>query len=406
MGLILITFLAGCTQTGEKAGGNIKEVKLGLLVDLSGSLATYGQNEKHACEIAEEKVNEYFKEHNIPYKVKLYVEDTKADPKICLDKVQALHAIGVNAFIGPMSSSEVKNVKSYSLSNKVIFVSQSSTADPKILGFMSPEEKKYIFRFVPTDSFQGKAIGDLAKELNLKNVIILYRKDAWGEGLKDAIVKKMKDNGINIINIIPYDPQINDWSPIIQTLSDNIKDKGEDTGVVFVGYEEGATLLSQINDNSPILNHIWIGTDGVANSEKIIKEVKDKAVKVKLYSTMFKSESEAAKELEKIFKEKNYGNIDQYALNAYDAFWVVSLAYVDMLNKTGKYDADVLSNMIKEVTKKYSEGVYGVEPVSGYIELNEWNDRASGDYGIFMVTEKGWKLAGIWHSKDGKIEWL
>jgi branched-chain amino acid transport system substrate-binding protein len=50
LGAILIgsVFLAGCTQKQEEE--NV--IKVGLLVDLSGGLATYGNNEKHICEIA------------------------------------------------------------------------------------------------------------------------------------------------------------------------------------------------------------------------------------------------------------------------------------------------------------------------------------------------------------------
>ncbi|ADC69353.1 Extracellular ligand-binding receptor [Methanocaldococcus sp. FS406-22] len=404
LGAVLIgsLFLAGCTQKEETE----KEIKVGLLVDLSGGLATYGNNEKHICEIAEEKINKYFEEKGIPYKVKLYVEDTKADPNVCLQKVQALHAQGINLFLGPMASGEVKNIKGFINSNKIVIISPSSTAPPQMIGFTTPEEKKYVFRFVPTDNFQGNAIGDVAKELGLKNVIIIYRDDAWGDGLEKATVEKLKANGINVIDEIPYDPNIGDWSPIIQTTTNKIAGKGNDTGIVFIGYEEVATLLSQIDDDSPLLKHVWIGCDGTANSKKVLEEAKNKAIKVKLYSTMFQSETDEAKKIKEEFKKRGYGEPDQYALNVYDAFWVGAISYAEMLNETGgKYDADLLSKLIKENTVKYSEGQFGVKSVTGYIKLNEWNDRASGNYGIFAVTKDGWKLVGIWDSTTGKINW-
>ncbi|CAB3287089.1 ABC-type Extracellular ligand-binding receptor [Methanocaldococcus lauensis] len=403
MGAILIgsVFLTGCTQKQEEE--NV--IKVGLLVDLSGGLATYGNNEKHICEIAEEKINKYFEEKGIPYKVKLYVEDTKADPKVCLDKMQALHAMGINFFLGPMASGEVKNVKNFVNSNKLVIISPSSTAPPEAIGCAKPEDKKYIFRFVPTDNFQGNAIGDLAKELGLKNVIVIYRKDAWGDGLEKATVEKLKANGIKVIDEIPYDPNIGDWSPIIQTATNDISGKGNDTGIIFIGYEEVATLLAQIKDDSPLLNYKWVGCDGTANSKKVIEEVKDKAIKVGLYSTMFYSETDEAEKLKEEFKKRGYGEPDQYALNVYDAFWVGAISYAEMLNESGKYDADLLAKKIKENAIKYSEGQFGVKSVTGYIKLNEWNDRASGNYGIFAVTKDGWKLVGIWDSTTGKISW-
>ncbi|WP_048056294.1 ABC transporter substrate-binding protein [Methanocaldococcus fervens] len=405
LGAILISgvFLSGCTQKQEEE--NV--IKVGVLTDLSGSLASYGLNKKIVCEIGEEKINKYFEERGIPYRVKIYVEDTKSDPKVCLDKMQALHAQGINFYLGPRSSAEVKNAKNFVNSNKLVIISSASTAPPEIIGCTTPEEKKYIFRFTPTDDFQGNAIGDVAKELGLKNVIVIYRKDAWGDGLEKATVKKLKANRINVIDEIPYDPNIGDWSPIIQTATDKIAGKGADTGIIFIGYEEAATLLAQIKDDSPLLAHVWIGCDGTANSEKILEEVKEKAIKVKFYSTMFKSETEEAEKIKEEFKKRGLGEPDQYALNAYDAFWVGAISYVEMLNETGgKYNADILAKKIKENAIKYSEGQFGITPVTGYIKLNEWNDRVSGNYGIYVVTEEGWKLAGIWDSTTKKVNWI
>lgn len=50
----------------------------------------------------------YFKKEGLPYQVELYVEDTRTDPKIALEKIQTLKSKGVNVIIGPTSSGEVK----------------------------------------------------------------------------------------------------------------------------------------------------------------------------------------------------------------------------------------------------------------------------------------------------------
>ncbi|MDK2853132.1 MAG: branched-chain amino acid transport system substrate-binding protein [Thermococcaceae archaeon] len=50
---------------------------------------------------------------------------------------------------------------------------------------------------------------------------------------------------------------------------------------------------------------------------------------------------------------------------------------------------------IKEVLEKYNSAVYGVRPVTGTIELDEWNDRVSGNYAIYKFTESGLNMIGI-----------
>ncbi|MEM4524199.1 MAG: hypothetical protein QXF29_03740, partial [Archaeoglobaceae archaeon] len=90
--LLAIVFLSGCAQVPEK---KVEEIKIGVLVDLSGPLTTYGTSIKNTLSIAEEDINNYLKAKNLPYTVKFYVEDTKVEPKITLEKVQSLHAKGI-----------------------------------------------------------------------------------------------------------------------------------------------------------------------------------------------------------------------------------------------------------------------------------------------------------------------
>ncbi len=415
----LLIGLNACTKKKEEAKTEAtsqsaetkeaKPIKIGILTDLSGSLVSIGTTIKNVALIGEEKINKYLANHGYNYEVKLYIEDTQTNPSICLKKVQALSTKGVKVFIGPMSSSEVKNIASYVTSNKLIIISPSSTALPILIGFSKPEDKKYIFRFVPTDAFQGKVIATEIASLGYKNVVVLYREDAWGKGLKEATLDNLKKRGVKVVAEIGYPstPEPSDWSPYIEKLSQALKGYSpKDTAVLTICFEEEATLLSQINKDSPILNYIWFGSDGNVKSEKILKEAKENAMKVRLYSTIFYSRSDAAKELQKEYQEKGYGkDIDQYSLCAYDALWVAAISYAQMLKDLGHYDADYLVKKIRENVVKYSNGDFGVKPVTGEIGLNKWNDRSKGNYAIWAVTDKGWELAGIWHSSTGKIEW-
>ncbi len=86
--------------------------------------------------------------------------------------------------------------------------------------------------------------------------------------------------------------------------------------------------------------------------------------------------------------------------------WVLALSYAEVYDKLGKYDADEMVKVIPEVAKKYSDGEYGVMPVSGYIEFDDYNDRATGNYMIYYVTEDcTWKEAGIWKYDTNEIVW-
>lgn len=389
-----------------------EEIKIGVMVDLSGSLTTYGNDIKDTLEIAKEDINSYFKEKGMDYTVEFYVEDTKKDPNVALQKVQSLNSRGIKLVIGPMSSGEVANIKDYVTSNKIIIISPSSTALPSIIGFAKPEDKKFIFRFVGTDDLQSKAIASVLRDSGVKGVVIAYIGNAWGKGLYEAISPQLQELGIEVAKVVEYPDQVPaDFSPYISSLEEGVKalaDKyGYDkVGVVTFAYEEVYTMLAQVPDNSPLMSVVWFGCDGNALSDKIAN-VKEKAIRVGTYSTLFQSKGPAYDALKQKYMEKGYGDAPyQYAMNAYDAAWVLALAYAEVVNEKGKYDPDAMAEKIPEVTEKYSNGEYGVEPVSGKVLLNEWNDRASGDYAIYYVNKDGkWDTAGIWKFATQTVDW-
>lgn len=89
-------------------------------------------------------------------------------------------------------------------------------------------------------------------------------------------------------------------------------------------------------------------------------------------------------------------------MNAYDATWVLALAYAQV----GSYDADKIAAAIKSVAEKYSKGEYGVLPVSGDIELDEYNDRVVPEYKIYAVKDGKWTEMGTWKYATNEITWV
>ncbi|WP_410509347.1 ABC transporter substrate-binding protein [Methanosarcina hadiensis] len=414
--IIIIVFVSGCMQTGEKtaAEAEVKEVEIpvGVLVDLSGPLTTYGWDIKTATTIAGEDVNKKFAEDGKPYRVKLYIEDTGADPKKALDTVMALQAKGVKLIVGPMSSGELKSVSEYSRSNKIILASPSSTAETKYIGVTAPEEKKFIFRFVPTDSFQTKGIAELTHELGVKAVVITYTGNAWGKGLEEFGREEFEKQGVEVKTSVEYpNPPPADFTPYIATLEENVntllKDYSRDEiAVVVFSYEEVATMLAQTKDSSVLLDVKWVGCDGTAKSSKIIEDVPEKASRIKLFSTV--SETKGGEDFDKLNTTyyQQIGNSPQgYGLNSYDATWVLALSFAEVYDKEGKYNADAMAEAMPGMAEEYSMGNYGVYPVSGEVKFNEYRDRIGSRYIIYAVSDGNWNANGVWEFATNRVEW-
>ncbi|CAD7768490.1 Periplasmic binding protein [Candidatus Methanoperedenaceae archaeon GB50] len=409
--MVVLTALSGCVEDKtpiEEA--STEEIPVGILVDLSGPLTTYGEDIKNTVTIASEEINNYFKANGKPYRVKLYIEDTRVDPKIALDKVMALHGKGVKLIVGPMGSGEVKQVAGYANANGIILISPSSTAAVEDLGITTPEEKKYIYRFVALDTFQTRAIARELDELGIKAVCIVYIGNAWGKGLNDHILPELERYGIKVEKSIDYpDPPPADFTPYIATLEGAVDGLSrtyamDEIAVVAFSYEEVFTMLSQAGRDSILFNVTWVGCDGTAKSEKI-REVCDKVNAVGFYSTLFESRGEAFDNLNATYYKRFNRSAYQYGLNSYDALWVLALAYEELREKGEEYSADAMRALIPGVTERFSRGEYDQKTVSGYIMLDEYNDRASGDYAIYRVSNCSWTKAGLWRYETNEIRW-
>ncbi|MBS7655971.1 ABC transporter substrate-binding protein, partial [Candidatus Bathyarchaeota archaeon] len=275
--IVIIAIIAVAAQQFwmQKPKAEEVEIKIGLLVDLSGPLASLGEDIRDTCLIGVEDINAYFAEKGQPYRVKLFIEDTKVDPKVALDKVQALHGKGVTLILGPMGSGEIKQIAEYVTANKIIIVSASSTAIPQLLGITKPEERKFIFRFVPTDAFQTEAIAREAADLGIKGVIITYQGNAWGKGLTDFSKIKLEAGGIEVKDAIEYsDPPPADFTPYIAVMEKDLNEllqKYDKTQIAIIAFSYGEvyTMLSQVDVKSPLFEVKWLGCDGTAKDRKI-----------------------------------------------------------------------------------------------------------------------------------------
>ncbi|MFO7967852.1 MAG: ABC transporter substrate-binding protein [Archaeoglobaceae archaeon] len=408
--VVLAASLMACAEGPSEEEGTT-EIPIGALVDLSGPLTTYGKDIETTTTIAKEEINEYFESQDMPYRVETYTEDTKVDPTVCLQKIQALYGRDVRMIVGPMGSGELSNVASYVDDNKILLVSPSSTAAPEMIGLNQPEDKKYIFRFVATDAFQTRAIAEVAKDQGVKAVVITHIGNDWGKGLDEFGTQRFEDAGIEVAGHVEYpDPPPSDFTPYVSTIEDDVDElldeyEPNEIAVVTFSYEEVGTMLAQTDSDSILMDLVWIGCDGTAKSSKVTEDVPDKANKVGLFSTVSEMKGRAYDDLNQTYYERTGDSPKAYGLNAYDGEWVLALAAAQVHQETGSFDIDAISETIPEVAEKYSEGEYGVYPVSGAVELNEWNDRVVPQFEVYKVQDGKWTDTGTWFYENGTVVW-
>lgn len=406
---------ATVTKTVEKtvtqtvtagAGGLSGEVKVGALLSLTGVLSTYGENSEVALELAEKEINEWLDAIGAAWDFKIVVEDTATQPKTALDKMQTLHGQGILFFIGPMTSAEVSEVKSYADSNGLLVIAQSSTSPALAI----PGDS--IFRFCPTDVVQGPAAARVLYDLGVRWVVPFWRGDTWGDGLaeaqREAFEKLLKETGEEggVVEGIRYDPDTTEFSSQVAQLNDIVTNLvnqyGVDkVGVGYVGFEEAVAVFTAASKYDILMQVKWVGSDGTAGLADLVKDATAAEFSIKTWflSPIFAPAASPHLEKVKSYVEEKLGRTpDSYAYAAYDAAWIYALAFM-ILND---YNPQKVKALMPDLVQRYVGA-------SGSFVLDENGDRATADYELWIPkkTDGGyeWAIAGVWHAATDSITW-
>jgi len=379
------------------------ELKIGSLMPITGDLATFGQNDREGVRIAVAEVNAFFKANGVNASIKLYEEDSATDPSTALLKLQSLAAKGVKFVVGPMASSEVRQLSSYANTNKIIIISPSSTAPD--LGVSGD----FIFRFCPNDTIQGPAIARAMFNRGVRYSVPIFRNDPWGQGLNTTIAAAFKKLGGSTIPGIAYSPTegATDFTVEANTLATKIQGLvntygADKVGVACIAFEEVVPLFLKAREHSVLWQVPWFGSDGTALSSKLVTDAlaagfsSNKTVNF-LNPVFAASRSEKFAMLRSKIIAKLGREPETYAYAAYDAVWVITYALLTV----NKYDSDAVRKILPSITNDY----FGA---SGRVLLNAAGDRASADYDIWIVYKKAdgtydWKQYGVYNFGSDSI---
>ena len=293
-------------------------------------------------------------------------------------------------------SSSVQKSYDYVNENKIVVISEGSTS-PRLA---IPND--YVFRLPPNDLKQSRAILALHKDLGTEAVVLLYRGDAWGDGLRDEFVNLAQEAGIAIAGEVRYNPDATEFSGEVATLADYVNQaKSQYTRVAvqtFV-FDELATILQQAADYDVLMNVPWIGSDGSVGVDVIVQDAGEQAYKTVQVSTIF-APAQSLKHQQFVEKYVQQVGFEPgvYTKCFYDSVWLAALS----IAQAGEYNGE----KIKEVVPLVAQNFFGV---TGWLLLDEDGDRAAAQYSVEMVvqTDQGydWEVIGTIDALTGQISW-
>lgn len=398
VGFLITPYVAA---PGAAVAGLSGDVPIGALLPLSGPLGQFGENDKIAIETAVNEVNTFLEQIGANWRLKLYTEDTETKPEVALEKLMSLHAKGVKVIIGPMGSGEVLKIKEYADSNKILVISQSSTAVELAI------KGDYIYRLVPSDAAQGVIGPKFAKMQGVTHLFIVHLANTWGDGLAKIVEGRAKELGINVVGKLRIPEAGTDYSAEVATLAseiDNLVSQGvppEKIMVQLITYGEAVTFFHSTMEYDVLWKVKWFGSDGTARLAGLVSDAKvaEFVSKVRFISPIaVQVETPLTRRVLQKIMDKLGREPEPYAYNSYDAVWLIALS----LLSAQKYDADAILSVMPTILDHY----YGA---SGPIMIDEAGDRLPEEYVLTEVVEVDgayeWKDTGSYKVATGELSW-
>lgn len=388
------TDVSGDATSPVDVDSDVMMVEVGVLLPVTGDLASYGVDTKYGLEMALEHFNAYLDENGADWRMSLTIEDTQTDPIIALEKTQSLDGKGIKYILGPSSSSEIRNIMAYVNSNNMLLISPSSTS-PKLA---IPDDN--IFRFVPDDRNQGGVIAALLADRGINSVVIIYRGDIWGDGLAETTQVAFEASGGHVDELIRYSPEVTVFSAEALALSKSIDSMLErydmsEVGVIVMSFDEASHLFNSATDYDNLSTIPWIGTEGVTGSHTITgdERASEFAEATGLMALQFStSDNQQFVDVRAEYEERaGSPPNNNYVYASYDSLWALGLA----LDEVG-LDVDDLKEQFPKTVDAYTGTL-------GDTKLNDAGDLAITDYEFLTVANSEWVPAARYDASSGTI---
>jgi len=216
-------------------------LKIAFLGDLTGGLAEIGVEMRDGFLLAIKHINDAGGVFGQP--VEFLVGDTNTDPTIAVEEARRMIEIeGAHVIVGAHSSTNSIAVAESITGPAGIPQISPASSSPQLA---VAADNDFLFRATLNDKVQGPALAQLVADQGYTNVGVIYRDDAWGQGIAEAFEQSFTESFAGTVVSIAVTPQQASYlSEIQQSLSN------EPEALVMLAYvPEGTIILRESIEN-------------------------------------------------------------------------------------------------------------------------------------------------------------
>jgi len=237
--------------TGADFNGEV--VKIGLLSPRTGPIAVYSSGFEIAAGIAIDALNAIDPEN---YRFQLITADSGCDRRLAALAAQILIDSGAKGISGAACSGATLGAISVASDAGVPMVSYASTSP----ALTTVDDSDHLFRVVPADDLQARALVDIVKANGSSNPAVLYMSNDYGVGLADFFESAWKPG--TLCTSASYDPAQGAYDAA--ALAALVIDEGCDSAIMVSYATDGAWIAEELHQQG--FKGLRFGADTVADA--------------------------------------------------------------------------------------------------------------------------------------------
>ena len=387
IGLAGVTSVAGCLD--NVGGGGRDDIRLGILMGVTGELAQLGPPIRDSAQLAVDQVNDA----DVDFTVDAQFEDTQTDPNAGISAAESLSSSGYPMIAGALSSTvTIQVANNVAIPNEMVLCSPASTS-PAITDL---SDNDYVWRTTITDALQGQVMANIARErLNAESTATFALNNDYGQGLAQVYAQAFGDAGGEVTNEVIFEAEQGSYTSKL-----NQAMQGDPDVLMIVGYPaSGVQILRDwYDDYDPSQTDILVA-DGLKD-EELPGDVGNPMNNVT--GTAPLSSGPGRDAFESMYQEAHGTSQTPYRAESYDAAAVLMLANAAAGENDGPAVRDQITNVAQdggtEVTpENLPEGLgmaadgddVNYQGAAGAITFDDNGDIAQATYDYYGFGEQG-----------------
>jgi len=341
-----LSCLAHCYPNKERARGD-KDIKIGVILPLTGRAAKYGEDSKNGMDLAIEEIR---KSNKYPFILEAIYEDSRGESATAVSAFQKLSEVDKTPVVtGLILSNSALACAPIANSKKTVLFSTSASAEKM------KDAGDFVFRLRESGIIHGKEMAKYARDsLKITNIAIIFANAENGITYSDAFQKEFLSLGGKVVFSEAYNEGETDFRSLL------IKARGEKPdGVYLAGLAvEMGYILRQAREIN-FKPNFWLASPGAENP-KLIEIAQDASEGLIITSPPFDPNSKEKKVRDFVENyQKKYGAPPEVlAANGYDAIFIIA----EVISKYGRSGEDIKNGLYK---------VKGFKGVGGEISFDE-----------------------------------